>query len=290
MLKRYIKHVCLFLTKLSGGIFLENLILKNGDTLTYHIHGHGKPVLLIHGFTSFGLSWNPQLTSLIYSGYQVIIPDLRGHGLSAEVDVIVTVDDLSGDMFQLLDHLDLSENVVVCGLSLGGMIAQKMALTDPSRLKGIVIANSTPNFNEVIHLKVCEAWISLFQQSNGAQLRLEKNWDKLVNQSFRDSVYGKSVYDSWQKVLAKRSGESFINIAKGMLDFDVRQQLDQIKIPVQVITSTQDEIFDQSKSQHIHKSIQESRLSVLEDSGHISNLDNPLEFNSVLLKFLKDIM
>src|SRR5262249_17864333 len=71
--------------------------------LHYEELGAGRPVLLIHGFTNYGLAWAPQLAALVHAGYRVILPDLHGHGASAPATSLCTVADLAADMVRLLD-------------------------------------------------------------------------------------------------------------------------------------------------------------------------------------------
>jgi 3-oxoadipate enol-lactonase len=99
-------------------------------SLRYEDVGAGRPVVLLHGFTNFGLSWSPQLSPLVHSGYRVIVADLRGHGASSAAEKPSTVADLAADIGALLDRLDISD-AGICGLSLGGMIALQLAIDRP---------------------------------------------------------------------------------------------------------------------------------------------------------------
>jgi 3-oxoadipate enol-lactonase len=99
-------------------------------SLRYEDVGAGRPVVLLHGFTNFGLSWSPQLSPLVHSGYRVIVPDLRGHGASSAAEKPSAVADLAADIGALLDRLDISD-AGICGLSLGGMIALQLAIDRP---------------------------------------------------------------------------------------------------------------------------------------------------------------
>ena len=68
--------------------------------LNYEDVGSGLPILLIHGFTNYGMSWAPQLAPLVHSGHRVILPDLYGHGASSPAAEICTVPDLARDMLK----------------------------------------------------------------------------------------------------------------------------------------------------------------------------------------------
>ncbi|MCJ2020469.1 alpha/beta fold hydrolase, partial [Methylobacterium sp. E-065] len=68
---------------------------RDGRRLHYEVLGRGDPVMLIHGFTNAGWSWMNQVAALVFAGYSVILPDLRGHGLSDPAADVTTVDDLT---------------------------------------------------------------------------------------------------------------------------------------------------------------------------------------------------
>jgi 3-oxoadipate enol-lactonase len=141
-----------------------------------HLHyqdvGAGQPILLIHGFTNYGLSWAPQLAALVHSGYRVILPDLHGHGASSPATALCTVSELAADMVGLLDHLGAGP-VALCGLSLGGMVALQMALDQPDRVAGIIVANSRSSFTGPEMTTMVDDWIALFLQEDGPLKRLQ---------------------------------------------------------------------------------------------------------------------
>lgn len=113
--------------------------------LHYEDLGSGRPIVMIHGFTNYGLSWTPQLAALVHSGYRVIVPDLRGHGASTGATALCTVADFANDLIELLDQLDIN-SAALCGLSLGGMIGLQLAIEQPDRVAALVVANSRASF------------------------------------------------------------------------------------------------------------------------------------------------
>jgi 3-oxoadipate enol-lactonase len=128
--------------------------------LHYEDLGAGRPVVLIHGFTNYGLSWTPQLAALVHAGYRVILPDLRGHGASAPASALCTVTDLGGDLIELLGHLDI-RSAALCGLSLGGMIGLQMAVDQPERVAALVVANSRRSFSDPEATALVDGWSGL---------------------------------------------------------------------------------------------------------------------------------
>ena len=87
--------------------------------LHYEELGAGRPILLIHGFTNYGLAWAPQLAALVHAGYRVILPDLHGHGASAPATSLCTVADLAADMVALLDTSPSAAQRCAASLSAG---------------------------------------------------------------------------------------------------------------------------------------------------------------------------
>lgn len=98
---------------------------RNGIPLSYEVSGSGPPVVLGHSFLCSGEMWTPQVGPLAL-GYQVINPDLRGHGNSGVVDAPFDLYDLVDDVLAVLDHLAI-ERAVWAGLSIGGMVALRAA-------------------------------------------------------------------------------------------------------------------------------------------------------------------
>jgi pimeloyl-ACP methyl ester carboxylesterase len=104
--------------------------LRNGDVdLYYELRGNGRPLLLVAGLASDQAFWYPALDALV-ARRQVILVDNRGAGRTTPADAPASISDMAGDCAALLRHLALSR-VDVAGHSMGGMIAQELALRFP---------------------------------------------------------------------------------------------------------------------------------------------------------------
>jgi 3-oxoadipate enol-lactonase len=262
------------------------VVLKSARRhLHYEDVGAGRLILLVHGFTNYGLSWAPQLAALVHSGYRVIIPDLYGHGASSPATALSTVSDLAADMVGLLDHLGAGP-VVVCGLSLGAMVSLQMAIDQPNRVASIIVANSRSSFTGPENTAMVDAWIDLLLQEDGPLKRLRATWPTLVNDEFRESAQGRAAFDAWARVLATVQGSSLCHIAKGMTQFDLRGRLAAIRAPALVISGENDRLFSPDHGREISDQIAGSRCSVIPGAGHLSSLDSSDQFNRLLLDFL----
>jgi 3-oxoadipate enol-lactonase len=258
---------------------------SRGLNLHYEVAGVGPAVLLVHGFTNFGLVWGPQIAALAYSGYRVIVPDLAGHGLSAPVEAVTDVPALASDMVALLDVLGI-DRVVVCGLSLGGMVAQQMAIDHPQRAAALVVADSRADNNGM--QAMVERWIAEFEGPGGPLGRLDKTYPMLLNEAYRSSVSGQATLDLWRLVLSQVTGRSLASVARGMLGFDVTAGLPAVDAPTLVISGEEDRLIPPALSQRSAELIHGARFEIIPEAGHISSLDSAAAFNQLLLAFLAD--
>ncbi len=258
-------------------------ITSRGLRLHYEDLGEGPPVLLVHGFTNYGLVWAGQATALVHSGYRVLMPDLAGHGLSAVAESTTTVPDLAQDMVALLDALHL-DRALVCGLSLGGMVAQQIAVDNPNRVSAMLIADSRAE--NVGMRPAVEGWIADFEGPGGPLARLEKTFPMLVNEEFCLSAAGQATLALWRIVLAKVAGRSLANVARGMAAFDVVARLPAVRIPTLVVSGSQDKLIAPNLSQRTADLVPGARFVAIPGAGHISSLDSAAAFNRLLLEFM----
>lgn len=116
----------------------------NGMEMYYEIRGDGAPLVLLHGFFSSGKLWNPVVRNFSKE-FQVIIPDLRGHGHSTNPSKKFTHRQSALDVFALLDHLGI-DDFKAMGISSGGMTLLHMATQQPDRVKSMVLIGTTIYF------------------------------------------------------------------------------------------------------------------------------------------------
>jgi pimeloyl-ACP methyl ester carboxylesterase len=112
----------------------------NGINLYYETHGTGRPLILLHGGLMSGEMFEPILPALA-EHHQVIVPDLQGHGRTADIDRPIDVRLMAGDIAALIDHLGLDRPDVV-GYSLGGGVAFYLAVAHPEKVRRLVSASA----------------------------------------------------------------------------------------------------------------------------------------------------
>lgn len=119
------------------------MVKTNGINLAVYEAGSGPAVVLLHGFPGLAFTWRHQIPALAAAGYRVIVPDLRGYGLSDTPKDVESYDmaHLTGDLVGLLDALDVDKAVFV-GHDWGGLLAWQMPLFHEARVAGVVSANT----------------------------------------------------------------------------------------------------------------------------------------------------
>ncbi|ETC99143.1 alpha/beta fold hydrolase, partial [Asaia sp. SF2.1] len=121
---------------------MPSLKLCDGNSLHYKDMGKGRPVLLVHGWPLTGDMWEYQTLALLEAGYRVITYDRRGFGQSSHPFGGYDYDTLTGDLAELIDHLDLRDLTLV-GFSMGGgEVARYLSSYGPSRLAGVALISS----------------------------------------------------------------------------------------------------------------------------------------------------
>ncbi|PYT76391.1 MAG: alpha/beta hydrolase [Acidobacteria bacterium] len=116
----------------------------NGKEIYFEVHGTGEPLLLLHGFSGSSQDWIPSLAQW-GAKFQLILPDLRGHGRSSMLSKPFRHEDAAKDMFALLDLLGIHTCKGV-GISAGGNVLLHMATKQPDRMTAMVLVSATPYF------------------------------------------------------------------------------------------------------------------------------------------------
>lgn len=118
-------------------------VRANGINLSVHDVGTGPAVILLHGFPSLAFGWRHQVAPLVEAGYRVIVPDLRGYGLSDAPTAIeaYSIDRLTGDVVGIMDALGV-KSAAIAGHDWGGLLAWQLPLLHPARVAAVIGVNT----------------------------------------------------------------------------------------------------------------------------------------------------
>jgi pimeloyl-ACP methyl ester carboxylesterase len=127
-----------------GGKMSGRTEVLNGVQLYFEIHGTGEPLLLLHGFGGCSQDWLPLIGDW-QQHFQLIVPDLRGHGRSSDTGTAFRHTDATTDILALLNHLGISAFKGL-GVSGGGNVLLHLATRQPERVKAMVLVSATSYF------------------------------------------------------------------------------------------------------------------------------------------------
>jgi len=259
----------------------------NGVELNYADKGHGEPIILIHGHPFDHTMWDPQI-SAFSNNYRVIAPDLRGYGKSNLPDPAnTTFEDYATDVLKLADHLGTGK-FHLGGLSMGGQIIMEIYRQAPSRVKSLILADTFAS------LDTPEAK----NARNEGAMRLEKEGmngyaDEVIHKMIK-SDHVASMPEVSGHVLKMMKATSPVAAATAMrsrsrrIDY-LNEVLPKVNIPTLIIVGRQDEFTPVPKAEEMEQKLQNCKLVIIEDAGHMPNLEHPDEFNQVVLDFLKSM-
>lgn len=135
------------------------MVETNGIRMAVYEEGSGPAVVLLHGFPGLAFTWRHQIPALAAAGYRVIVPDLRGYGLSDAPESVESYDiaHLTGDLMGLLDALGV-EKAVFIGHDWGGLLAWQMPLLHEARVAGVIGVNTPfiPHWMLWLHAELVE--------------------------------------------------------------------------------------------------------------------------------------
>lgn len=118
----------------------ESVVAKSRPFIHYRVDGSGPTLTLVHGVGARLESWD-QVTERLAPRFRVVRLDLRGHGRSGPIEGACTLDDLADDVRHVWDRLAIAKSHLA-GFSLGGLIAQSLALSDPARIDNVIILSA----------------------------------------------------------------------------------------------------------------------------------------------------
>jgi pimeloyl-ACP methyl ester carboxylesterase len=266
-------------------------ILSNGQKHYYELSGEGTALVLIHGAFVDARIWEPQW-KYFSSKFRVLRYDLRGHGRTGASDLErYTMTMYADDLASLLDALEI-DSAVVCGLSMGGGIAQAFAVRYLERLKGLILVGSTVSMSltlgeQLLRYVLFPRWAMMLMirrmsverfvnfSYKLAALTLGKQW---LNRDDRTLEYLR------QSMLQIKSSE-YLKIWDAIYGFDLHP-LEKINCPTLVLIGARDSNMIQRHAREILRRVPTADLEILPSAYHAITLEEPAVFNKSVELFL----
>ncbi|MFX0062118.1 MAG: alpha/beta fold hydrolase [Candidatus Hermodarchaeota archaeon] len=266
------------------------VIETNNINTYYEIHGEGQPLILIHGGFVSSTMWQPQV-DYFSNQYKVLTYDIRGHGKTGPSALKrYKIETLAEDLHALLENLEI-QTPIICGLSLGGMIAQVYAIKYPDKLKRLILADTAASialtfWDKLMVYVLAPRWLML----GSLRLMGVKNF---INFSFWYAKYTRSkewlgnedITEYEKSEMLKMDKKEYLKIFSSLYDFRL-QDLGKIKVPTLVLNGEYESKTVFVHAEKIKELIEDCEAVIISNAGHISNLENSEEFNQVIEDFL----
>ncbi|MGZ6212505.1 MAG: alpha/beta fold hydrolase [Candidatus Binataceae bacterium] len=259
----------------------------NGVELAYAIRGSGAPLVMIHGAQGDQTMF-AGLASACATDFRVLTFDQRGSGLSEKPDIDYTIAMLADDTAALIDHLGFSPAHVI-GVSMGGMIAQELALRHPAKIRSLVLGCTTPGGPKEIRAEGNALSAAYSLQPMSAEER---------GAALAQAVYSKGYLARHPEIIAAmieaRRQRPIDPVAlghrmKALAAHDTYDRLPNISCPTLVITGKDDALISWENSRLLAKRIPGATLEVLDPAGHCFWLERPEDARAAMVRFFQSI-
>lgn len=264
-----------------------NLNISVNDFLfSYDDFGEGNiPIIFLHGFPFDKTMWRFQL-DFFKNTHRIIALDIRGFGKSIDETLALSIDLFSEDLILLMDQLSIKK-AIVCGLSMGGYIALNAIKRFPDRFEALVLCDTQCNADSPEVKK--KRYNTIDDINMSGTITFSDNFIK--NVFYKDSLENQKELVQQLKSVVLANSKNIIT--QGLTALAERTEtcstLNNITIPTLIICGREDTVTPLTQSEFMHAAIRGSKLQVIDRAGHVSNLEQPLEFNRHLFSFLTDI-
>ena len=264
---------------------------RTNDIETYYErHGDGTPIVFVHGGWVDHRLWGPQVDSLSDS-YEVIVYDIRGHGRTgASNERRYTMDLFAADLKALVDALVL-ERPVICGLSLGGMIAQTYAARYNQHLRALILADTAVStgltLRDTLTRLLFPGWamratVRLLGPSRYVDLAY---WLAEVTRGSEWFGRDETVRSYVRGTMSSFDTAEFNKVFRAIYAFR-EVDLAAVSAPTLVLNGEYESRAVFTHTAHLQHVLPDVRVAVIPDAGHTSNMENPAAFNREVASFL----
>jgi pimeloyl-ACP methyl ester carboxylesterase len=241
--------------------------------------------VLLHGYPFNRSLWREQVEVLKQS-HRAVVPDLRGHGESAITPAPATMEEMARDVALLMETLNISR-ATIGGLSMGGYVALAFYRLFPLRVRALLLADTRAQ-GDTEDGKQNRA----HQAEKAVREGMEGIADSLLPKllAAETAVKKPELVKRLREMMVKTEPEGAAAALQGMAARqDQTSFLSRIIAPTLIIVGREDSLTPVADAEMMHREIGGSRLKVIEGAAHVSNLEQPEEFNQALLKFLRDV-
>lgn len=255
--------------------------------LAVHTRGRGRPMLFLHAFPLDHRMWAAQ--EPLAEHFRLIMPDQRGFGGSRSGDGPASIEQLADDAVAVLDALHVDEPAIICGCSMGGYVAQHVAIRHPERVHAVVLVDTKLEADtheartaradlaakverlgtEVVAAAMVPRLLATHPESAGMQQRAE------IESRLRTMILEQPVSTIVASLAALAARP------------DMSDAMRACCVPVLLVVGAEDQITPPACLMRAEEIIPEARLLIVPHAGHMTPLETPTVFNAAVLDFLR---
>jgi 3-oxoadipate enol-lactonase len=254
----------------------------NGIVLHHQVLGpSGRPVLVFINSLGSDLRIWQEVAPAFTEGFRVVVYDKRGHGLSDEPPAPYTIDDHTDDLLGLLDHLGI-EKASLVGLSVGGMIAQRMAVRSPGRVQSITLCCTAAKIG------TADLWAERIGavETGGiepiADAVLQRWFTPLFRETRAEDLAG------WRNMLVRTPADGYAGTCAAIRDADLRPDSGRIAVPTLCVAGDQDGSTPADVVRGTADLIPGARFALIEGAGHIPCVEKPAALSGLIKQHLQE--
>lgn len=248
--------------------------------LSYRREGSGPAVLLVHGVGGDSSNWTA-IASRLAARFEVISMDLRGHGRSDVITGPISVDDLALDAIHVLDAAGVSTCRVV-GFSLGGAIAQCVALDYPERVEKLAVVGTVCGRTEEERAKVIDR--IRFLEQHGTAAIADSNRQRWFTDEFQQAH--PDIVAARVEQVRRTDSASYLHAFTVFCTTDFADRVGELAIPTLIVTGEHDQAATPRMARLMHERIAGSRFHILAHLRHSVLIEAPDRIASLLEGFL----
>ncbi|MEM1363866.1 MAG: 3-oxoadipate enol-lactonase [Pseudomonadota bacterium] len=243
---------------------------EDGDPL-------GAPVLFLNSLGTDLRLWDAVICQL--SGARLIRMDTRGHGLSDAPEGPYDLAMLTEDVAALMLHLDLRD-IILVGVSLGGMVAQNLAAAHPDRVERLLLSNTA------LRMGTSEMW-------SGRVAQVEENGiasiaDAVLDRWFAPGFHKDATFALWRNMLIRTPRAGYLGCCAAVAAADLSSTAPQIACPTQVIGGSEDGASPPDLVRALSQAIPGATYVELNGIGHLPMIEAPGRFSSILQAMIEE--
>ena len=246
------------------------------------------PVLvLIHGWNFDGEMAFHKLAPLLATRYRVVVPDLRNHGKSDRIRGSFDLGDVAEEVDATIDALGIAKPVAILGYSMGGMVAQELALRHPESLYALVLGATAAR---PIHT-LRPVSLALFKLTRAVARisRAEAVWASFLVLKRNGLIGAEDEAWMWDSLLA-RDANLYHEAAYAIWRFDTRDRIGVLTVPTMVVIPERDTVVRVSRQEELASLLPDAPVVRLPDLGHESILADPGGFADAVFAFLDPLV